>query len=314
MMKNPRLQVVMSSIGVFDLSVTKYKILPYLKLMRPNQWTKNGFVLMPLIFGGRLWIPEDVLRATGALLSFCLAASAVYILNDYKDIDNDRIHPLKRNRPLASGVVSPLSALILVLVLILATFLAAILFRLPVATHWILAGYLFLNLLYSWEFKNWVIIDVLVVSSGFLLRVLAGGFAINIAVSRWLLLCTFSVATFLALGKRRHEVTSLCEEASGHRPVLESYGTNFIDQLLHIVTTSTLIFYCLYAVTSVSENMHSRGLLITIPFVTYGIFRYIYLIYQKGVGGSPTDLLLTDYPLLASVILWLICSVVVIYK
>ncbi len=291
----------------------KHQIISLIKLIRPTQWIKNGFVLMPLVFGGRLFSLCDTFRAFTALVVFCLAASATYIINDYMDMDRDRIHPLKKDRPLASGAITPMIGMALAASLVIVMFLTIILFRLPISTLWILVSYIILNCLYSWKFKNWVIIDVLVVSFGFLLRILAGGLAVNVELSSWLILCTFSVATFLVLGKRRHEVISLHRAASIHRPVLESYSIGFIDQLLQIVTTSTFIFYCLYAVTGASGNIHSEKMIITIPLVTYGIFRYLYLIYQKGVGGSPTELLLADYPLLICVMIWLACCIVVIY-
>jgi len=284
------------------------------KLMRPSQWIKNGFVLMPLVFSGRLFFPYESIKTFGVLICFCLAASATYIINDYMDMDQDRIHPLKRYRPLASGAVSPMIALTFAGCLILLMFLTSVLFHLPVFTLGVLVSYVILQFLYSWKLKNLVIIDVLVISTGFLLRVLAGSSALSVGVSSWLVLCTFSVAIFLALGKRRHEVMFLNGEAVSHRPVLESYSVGFLDQLLQVVTTSTFIFYCLYSVkASPGTDIQSEKMMLTIPFVTYGIFRYLYLIYHKEIGGSPTALLLTDPPLLTCVTLWLAACIYVIY-
>jgi 4-hydroxybenzoate polyprenyltransferase len=281
--------------------------------MRPGQWIKNGFVLMPLVFSGRLFCPYDTLKTLGVFISFCLAASATYVINDYMDMDQDRIHPLKRNRPLASGAVSPPMGLALAAGLILLMFINTLLY-LPLFTLDVLVIYIILHCLYSWKLKNLVIIDVLVISTGFLLRVLAGTSALSVGVSSWLVLCTFSVAIFLALGKRRHEVMFLNGDAVNHRPVLESYSVGFLDQLLQVVTTSTFIFYCLYSVKAgPGTDIQSEKMMLTIPFVTYGIFRYLYLIYHKEHGGSPTVLLFTDPPLLTCVTLWLIVCVYVIY-
>lgn len=284
------------------------------KLLRPQQWIKNGFVLMPLVFSGRLLCPDDSFKALGVFISFCLAASAVYIINDYKDIDQDRIHPLKRHRPLASGALSPPTAIGIAVALIAMMFVNSMLFKLPQFTIGVLVSYVALNWLYSWKLKHFVIIDVLIISMGFLLRVLAGSSALSVGVSSWLVLCTFSVATLLAFGKRRHEVMFLNGEAVSHRPVLESYSVGFLDQLLQVVTTSTFIFYCLYSVKAgPGTDIQSEKMMITIPFVTYGIFRYLYLIYHKEDGGSPTALLLTDPPLLICVTLWLLSCIYVMY-
>jgi len=287
---------------------------PYLKLLRPSQWIKNGFVLMPLIFSGDLFMPDAVMKAFGMFIAFCVAASATYIINDYMDIEQDRIHPKKKNRPLASGAIAPRNALVIAGLLIGGLF--ATVFWLNIASIAImaLAAYLVLQLAYSIYLKHIVIIDVFALSTGFLFRVAGGAAVINVSVSSWLLLCTFSVAIFLALGKRRHEVVFLPEDAVNHRPVLESYSVLFLDQLLQVVTTSTLIFYCLYCVRSTPDMGTSpEKLMLTIPFVTYGIFRYMYLIYHKEDGGSPTSMLLTDAPLLVCTILWLIAFIVILY-
>lgn len=286
-----------------------------IKLARPSQWIKNGFVLMPLVFSGRLFCPYDTVKTLGVFICFCFAASATYIINDYMDMEKDKIHPLKRSRPLASGAVPPTLGLVLAMSLILLMFLTTLLFRLPLFTLGVLISYIMLHCLYSWRLKNWVIIDVLIISAGFLLRVLAGTSALSVSVSSWLVLCTFSVAILLALGKRRHEVMFLNGEAISHRPVLESYSVGFLDQLLQIVTTSTFIFYCLYSVKAgPGTDIQSEKMMFTIPFVTYGIFRYLYLIYHKEDGGSPTTLLLTDPPLLICVTLWLVSCIIIIYR
>jgi 4-hydroxybenzoate polyprenyltransferase len=283
----------------------------YLKLMRPTQWIKNGFVLMPIVFVGHLFHFEELVKVAVMLLTFCLASSATYILNDYMDMEQDKLHPLKRNRPLASGEVSPKGAFVLTgaLIILALAFLMAV--RAPLPCYLFVAAYLALQVLYSVQLKNVVMVDVLAISMGFLLRVLAGGWIINVSVSSWLILCRFSVAIFLALGKRRHEVVMLSGNAIGHRPVLEKYSIGLLDQLVQIVTTSTLIFYCLYSVIGV--GVQSEKMMFTIPLVTYGIFRYLYLIYGKEEGGSPTALLLADRPLLACVALWGAACVGIMY-
>ena len=205
---------------------------PILKLLRPTQWIKNGFVYMPLVFSGNLFVPQDFSSVTAMCLAFCLTSSAGYILNDYMDMEQDRAHPLKKNRPLASGQVSPVSALVLVSVLLVGALLIAGLVKAPLQAYAYLAGYVVLQIVYSLALKHLVILDVLSISTGFLLRVLAGAAAMGSPVSSWLLLCTFSVAIFLALGKRRHEVVMLNEDATCHRPVLENYNVALLDQLL----------------------------------------------------------------------------------
>lgn len=285
-----------------------------IKLMRPAQWIKNGFVFMPLVFSARLFILDDVIRALGMFTGFCLAASATYILNDYMDMEQDRIHPRKKNRPLASGEIIPSTALAIAVALVVSLFAGAFAVQAPRLGIICLAAYLVLQIAYSIKLKHVVILDVLTISGGFLLRVLAGAAAIGVAVSSWLILCTFSLAIFLALGKRRHEVLILTLEAANHRPVLDNYNVLLLDQLLQVVTTSSFIFYCLYCVRGNPDTgLHSESLMFTVPFVTYGIFRYMYLIYYREEGGSPTALLLTDPPLLICTMMWLAAFISIIY-
>lgn len=286
----------------------------YIKLLRLTQWSKNGFVLMPLIFGGHLPYFEEAVRVMGMLLAFCFASSATYVFNDYMDMDHDRIHPLKKNRPLAAGEVSPGEAFILAGMLMIVAVASLVAVRAPLSCYFYLAAYVLLQVLYSVKLKNVVMVDVLTISIGFSLRVLGGGSVISVPVSSWLILCTFSIALFLALGKRRHEVITLNQDASGHRPVLENYNVGLLDQLLQIVSTSTLIFYCLYSVRgNPAVGIQAEKMMFTIPLVTYGIFRYLYLIYGKAGGGSPTTLLLTDRPLLACVVIWLGACIAIIH-
>jgi len=290
------------------------KLIPLLRLARPTQWVKNGFVFMPLVFSARLTFADDVIKVTAVFLAFCLASSATYILNDYADLEQDRIHPLKKNRPLARGDVLPHTALLFMVVFLIASFVVAGAAAEPARCYVFLGAYLLLQLVYTFILKNIVILDVLTIATGFLLRVLAGAAAIQVTVSSWLILCTFSLAIFLALGKRRNEVVILSGDAVSHRPVLDHYSVPLLDQLLQVVTTSTFIFYCLYSVRgNPHSGIESERMMYTIPFVAYGIFRYLYLIYHKEDGGSPTALLLTDPPLLICNITWLAACIAIIY-
>jgi 4-hydroxybenzoate polyprenyltransferase len=284
-------------------------------LMRPVQWIKNGFVFMPLIFSAKLAVFEDVTRVMGLFLAFCLASSAVYILNDFADREQDRVHPLKKNRPLARGDVAPAEALLFMGLVAVGAFAVTMWIGSPPVCVFLIGGYILLNVLYSFKLKNVVIVDVLAISTGFMMRVLAGAAVIAVSVSSWLLLCTFSLSLFLALGKRRHEVVALSGDAGNHRPVLDHYSVQLLDQLLQSATTSTFIFYCLYSVRgNPAHGLEAEKMMYTIPIVAYGIFRYMYLIYHKEDGGSPTALLLTDPPLLGCNIVWLAACIVIIYS
>ncbi len=285
-----------------------------IKLMRPTQWVKNGFVVMPLVFSGHLWVFRDELSVAALVLAFCLASSATYIFNDYVDREQDRAHPVKRTRPLASGEVPAGAAFVLMSVLLTGAVAVTGLVVGKPLTLVLILSYLGLQVLYCFVLKNVVILDVLSIATGFLLRVLAGASAIGVGVSSWLVLCTFSLATLISLGKRRHEVVILNDDATNHRPVLENYNVSFLDQLLQVSTTSTFIFYCLYSVRgNPALGIESEKMMFTIPLVTYGIFRYMYLVYHQGRGGSPTRLLISDPPLLLCTTVWLVACVAIIY-
>jgi 4-hydroxybenzoate polyprenyltransferase len=285
-----------------------------IKLMRPTQWIKNGFVFMPLVFSAQMYYPSALLSTITMFAIFCLASSATYIFNDYMDMDQDQAHPVKKNRPLASGALNPGIAFTLMLGLLGISFAAMVILEFNWQSFAVVGAYLILQVFYCVILKNVVILDVFTLSSGFLLRVLAGAAAIDVEVSSWLVLCTFSVAILLALGKRRHEVLILGADAGQHRPVLEHYSVSLLDQLLQLVATSTFIFYCLYCVRDNPElGQNSDMMIVTIPLVTYGIFRYMWLIYHKKDGGSPTSLLLTDPPLLACATIWLVACSLIIY-
>jgi len=284
-----------------------------IRLLRPAHWAKNVFVLAPLVFAQRLNDPESVRNGLMAFAAFCLASSAVYVFNDIRDRVEDRLHPMKRFRPIAAGDVSVVSATVLGLGLAAASLALAASLGWPFFS--ILAIYLVLNQLYSAGLKHTVILDVMIVSLGFVLRVLAGGAAVHVQVSAWLLLCTFFIALFLAFSKRRHELILLAEDASGQRPVLSHYSPEFLDQMINVVTASTVVAYAMYAISPETvEKFHTQHLIYTIPMVLFGIFRYLYLIYQKHTNRNPTEAILRDPPFLINILIWALAALWIVYR
>lgn len=281
--------------------------------IRPGEWTKNLFVFAGLLFGQRLTDTVAVERAGIAFLIFCALAGVVYLVNDVADRDRDRQHPRKRNRPIASGALSVRTALAAAALLSIGGLAAA--WWLGPSFFAVAAGYLFLLVLYSGPLKHVVIIDVLTIAIGFVLRVAAGVVAIGVPISQWLLICTILLALFLGLSKRRHEIVLLADGAIGHRRILEEYSPYLLDQMIGVVTASTLMAYILYATSHETAEKFGTSLLgLTIPFPLYGIFRYLYLVHRKEGGGSPAELLLNDRPLLACVALWAVAVAVIIYR
>ena len=271
--------------------------------MRLHQWTKNVFVLAPLVFAQALGDHEAVLRAGCAFLAFCLASSAVYLFNDIRDREEDRRHPLKRHRPFAAGTVPVSAGVVTAAVLVVGSLLIAE--QLNRGVTLVLAVYLILNLLYTFGLKQVVILDVLIISVGFVLRVLGGGRAIEVEVSAWLLMCTIFVSLLLALSKRRHELILMADHAADQRKVLGQYSAPFLDQMVNVVTASSVLSYALYAVAPETvEHFGGGELVYTLPFVLFGIFRYLYLIYQKKTPRNPTEALLRDIPFLVNMALW----------
>jgi len=290
-----------------------------LKAMRPKQWVKNSFVFAAIAFSEerlwRFWDTSDtgpgfapLLRVLGAFVAFCMAASAIYLVNDLVDIEKDRAHPKKRNRPFASGRLSPVigvvaSALLIGLVLPFAYLLdverdGGLL--LTIITYIAVQGFL-----YTYWLKNVVIMDILTLAAGFVLRAVGGAAVLDITITPWLLLCMLLLALFLGIGKRRHELTLLESGAGEHRRILQEYSVPMLDQLMSIVTASIVMAYSITAfLAPVAPQDPYPMLMITIPFVIYAIFRYLYLIYQRGEGGAPDELILKDLPLAGSVLLW----------
>ena len=287
--------------------------LELLRAMRPGQWAKNVFVLAPLLFARQLGDPVVLGRAVLAFAAFSLVASAVYLFNDIRDREEDRHHPRKRLRPIAAGRL-PVAAAAAGAAALAA---AALLLGLTLGGGFlaILAVYLAANLAYSLGLKRMVIVDVMVLSVGFVLRVMAGGVAVGVEVSAWLILCTSFLALFLAFSKRRHELILLAGEASGQRQVLSHYSPAFLDQMINVVTAGTVVAYAVYAISpETAEKYHTRDLIFTMPFVLFGIFRYLYLIYQRPSERNPTEAILGDKPFLVNILLWVASVVWVIYR
>ena len=277
-----------------------------LRTMRPRQWLKNGFVFIALFFDRQLDQPTSVLYALAAFVLLCLMSGAVYIMNDLADIENDRQHPRKRTRPLASGRLSPNIAAAAAILLAAGSLIAGLALSLPFGI--ILLAYLLTQIAYTLWLKHQVLIDVSIVATGFILRI-AAGVAILEPVQRverfspWLYVFGGFLALFLALGKRRHELVLLGAEAGNHRAILREYNLDLIDRLIGIVTTSTLVSYSLY--TFLAEGLPENHLMmLTIPFVLYGVFRYLYLVHVRHEGGAPEEILLRDRPLQVTVALW----------
>jgi 4-hydroxybenzoate polyprenyltransferase len=281
--------------------------------LRPAQWTKNLLVFAGLLFGMRLFDADAVGRALAAFAIFCALSGVVYLLNDVLDRDRDRRHPVKSRRPIASGTVSIGVAVATAAVLGVTALGSA--FLLGGRFALVAAAYVGLLVLYSSVLKNIVIIDVLTIAVGFVLRAVAGAVAVQVEISHWLLICTILLALFIALAKRRQELVSLAGEATSHREILGEYSPQLLDQMIAVVTASTLVSYAFYTVSPETQvKFGTQWLGLTIPFPLYGIFRYLYLVHQREGGGSPADLLLTDRPLLACVALWALAVALIIYR
>jgi 4-hydroxybenzoate polyprenyltransferase len=279
--------------------------------VRPRQWVKNLFVFGGLVFGHQLFTPA-LWTALAAFVVFCGLSGAIYLLNDVADRDKDRLHPDKRRRPIAAGRLPVGHAVAVAAVLIVGGLGAAAWLSRPFALAAL--AYVLLLSAYSAWLKHVVIVDALVVALGFVLRAAGGALAIGVAISGWLLICTVLLALFLALGKRRHEVLTLQAEAARHRPILTEYSAALLDQMIAVVTASTVTAYALYTMSPETvAKFHTSLLPATLPFVLYGIFRYLYLLYHRQLGGNPSDILIQDRPLLLNMVLWLLVVLLIIY-
>jgi 4-hydroxybenzoate polyprenyltransferase len=280
--------------------------------LRPAQWTKNLFIFAALLFGERLLDFRSVLLATAAFAIFCVLSGVVYLVNDVLDREADRRHPIKMRRPIASGEL-PVRVAIAAAVGLGGAALAAA-FLINGLFGILAASYVGLLMLYSAALKHVVIIDVLTIAIGFVLRTAAGAVAISVAISPWLYIMMILLALFLALTKRRHELVLLADRATGHRRILEEYSPYLLDQMIAVVTASTIVGYAFYTVSPDTIAKFETDMLgLTLPFPLYGIFRYLYLVHQKEGGGSPAELLLTDRPLLICVALWVAAVGIIIY-
>lgn len=273
----------------------------WVRLLRPMQWAKNGVVLAALVFGRVYDDPARVLASLVAVIAFCCISSAGYIFNDWLDMERDRHHPLKRMRPLASGAIRPGSALIVAGALVVSSGILSLTIS-PWLTL-VIAAYGLLMWTYSVGLKRVVIIDVFVIAAGFLLRAIAGGVAVHMPISTWLMLCTVLLALFLGFCKRRNEVVTLQESAQLHRVSLRGYTPEILDQFILLTASSTLMAYAMYSFTAESVPTN-HAMMVTVPIVAFALFRYLYLVYGRAQGGAPEVLLFRDAPLLGSVILW----------
>ena len=283
-----------------------------LTVMRPGQWVKNLILFAGIIFSQNIQNLNMLFDIFVAFILFCLLSSAGYVINDIVDCQQDSQHPHKANRPVASGRLKKFSAVFLALFLIIISLLGSYVLN---ANFFIVAlVYLSLNIVYSLFLKHVVIIDVMVVALGFVLRAVAGAVVIGVNISSWLIVCTILLALFLGFGKRRYELVLLEEKATDHRKILTEYSLNFLDQMIAVVTASTVVGYAFYTLSpEISQKLGTKYMPLTIPFVLYGIFRYLYLIHQKEEGGSPTRMLLTDKPILINIFLWLVAVVLILY-
>lgn len=280
--------------------------------LRPGQWTKNLLVFAALVFAEKLFDIRAVAASVAAFLIFCALSGVVYLINDIADRHTDREHPLKRRRPIAAGTLPIPIAATTAAALCAAALTAA--FALNWKVGLVAAGYVALQGLYSGPLKHIVIIDVLALSIGFVLRAAAGAVAIDVVISHWLFVCTILLAMFVALAKRRHELVLLADSAASHRPILGEYSPYLLDQMIGVVTASTLIAYVFYTISPETAEKFGTDLLgLTIPFPLYGIFRYLYLVHRREGGGSPAELLINDRPLLTCVMLWVAAVVLIIY-
>ena len=279
------------------------------RAMRPAQWLKNGVVFAGLVFGSKLLQPSAIGSASLAAILFCFLSSGFYLVNDVRDLDADRKHPIKRNRPVASGQLTPALAFRVGVSFVALANVGALLlgggFVLAVAMYTILM------VAYNLGLKDIVILDVLAIASGFVIRAAAGALAVDVSISPWLLTCTMLLALLIGFGKRRNEIVSL-NMAGLHRRNLDSYSQEMLDQAVAVTAAGTLIAYVVYTIDAASVPQDHR-MMLTIPLVAYGIFRYLFLLHRKGQGGAPEALLLTDWGLLAAVICWGIASALLFY-
>jgi 4-hydroxybenzoate polyprenyltransferase len=274
--------------------------------LRPRQWTKNLLLFAGIIFAARLGDASRWAEAVAAFVAYCAASSASYLVNDVRDASHDRLHPTKRSRPIARGELSPRAAEALAVVLVLIAF--ALVAPLGVGSILFLCAFFALQAAYTLSLKHVVLLDVMTIGGLFVIRAAAGAAAVDVRISPWLLLCTALLALFLALAKRRGELVLVGAEATPGRPVLEGYSLALVDQLVTIVAASTVISYCLYTFTA----RGSKAMMVTIPFVVFGVFRYLLLMHRRDLGEEPEEVLLRDAPILLCIAGWAACAAVIL--
>jgi 4-hydroxybenzoate polyprenyltransferase len=309
--ENGKVRSFPRALGTQHAALTTASLPPLLRAMRPLQWSKNGLVFAALLFDKHVFELEPLVRSIAAALVFCAVSSAIYLLNDVRDAEQDRLHPKKRHRPIAAGELPVSRALAVGGLLLVGGLIGAVLVRPAFAA--VIAGYVALMVAYSFGLKRLVIIDVFAIAAGFVLRAAGGAVAIEVPISPWLYVCTMLLALFLGFGKRRHELATLQEAAVHHRANLDSYSLPLLDQIIAVVASATVITYSLYTFDAAAVP-RDRSMMLTIPFVAYAVFRYLYLLYGKDQGGSPEVLLVTDRPLLICILGWALTSLVILYR
>lgn len=283
----------------------------FLVSLRPRQWVKNFFIFSPLLFDAQFTNVQNLLKTTAAFFLFCFLSGSLYVFNDLRDVEKDRRHPKKKNRPIADGQLSATAAFAFASALLVLSLLISYLFF-PFPFFICAVLYVFLNMLYTAYLKTLVIVDVLCISIGFVLRIMAGVFVIASRLSSWILVCAGLLALFMALIKRRHELVLLGENAASHRAALSQYSISFLDQMIASVSSSTLLAYALYSFSSQTAKT-THYMILSLPFVIYGLFRYMYLSYEKNQGGEPETLVMSDAPFLINIFLWIIACALILY-
>lgn len=283
----------------------------FFNLIRVKHWIKNLFVFAPLLFSKNLFNKSFFLQTFVSFILLSLLTSGLYVFNDIKDLENDKLHPAKKERPLAKRLFSKNFALIISILFISISLIFSFFLNYKLTLLFIF--YIFINILYTIYFKKIVIIDVFVIALNFILRILTGSIATGINISSWLILCTLFLSLFLGFSKRRFEIISLKENANRHREVLSSYSVDFLDKIIVVLSTSTILSYALYTVSTETKEKFGESLVYTIPFVVYGILRYLYLIYKTN-EGEPTKLVTSDFPLILTITFWIITSIIFIYR
>jgi len=300
------------------------KLFKFLRLIRVHQWVKNVFVFIPLLFSLHLFNKDYFVTTLLAFLVFCLASSAIYVINDLVDIESDGAHPVKKNRPLPSGAITQTAAIITASLLLVLVFWLMMYFNIEFIL--LVIAFVVLNVLYSFWLKNLVLLDIFSIAAGFSIRVLAGAFVIQVPISSWLLLTTMFISLFLGVMKRRSELVLVTDKqrqnidsteqtGTNSRKVLAQYSLNFADQMATVAATGVIVCYALYTVAPRTVSIfQTERLIYTTPFVVFGIFRFMYLEYISGKAENTTHTLATDFPMIANVLLYAVATVMIIYK